>query len=289
MDRYQDLFQALEQRRQGALVPFFMLEDPNYEASLTLIEAAIEAGADALELGVAFSDPVADGPVIQRAHLRAQNSGATFASSLRLVAQIRAKYPAIPIGMLIYANVPFALGLDNFYSQLAAAGVDSVLLPDVPLRESAPFREAARSAGVSQVFIAPPGAEAAQLRRIGQASGGYVYLVSRAGVTGTENKAALDHIRSTAAQLASFDAPPALVGFGISSAEDVAAVIAAGAGGAICGSAIVRLIESAAEAGGAKAVEIGNIAGEVKDFVASLKAGTRRCSDGSNHLGAGFF
>lgn len=276
MDRYQNMFQGLAERGEGALVPFLMLEDPNYHTSLELIRAAIDAGADALELGMAFSDPVADGPVIQRAHLRARNSGATFTSSMRLVRQVRTEYPHLPIGMLIYANVPFALGLDNFYSQLAAAGADSVLLPDVPLREAAPFRTAAQAAGIAQVFIAAPEADAVHLERIGQASGGYVYLVSRAGVTGTESKAAMDHIRSTAARLASFDAPPALVGFGISSAEDVAEVIAAGAGGAICGSAIVKLIESNCTEAARKTWENLDVAQKVREFVADLKAGTRR-------------
>lgn len=273
MERYQTTFATLRQRNEGALVPFFMLEDPNYQTCYQLIETAIEAGADALELGIAFSDPVADGPVIQRAHLRAQTAGASFATSLKLVRQVRDRHPAIPIGLLVYANVAYALGVDNFYRHLAQAGVDSVLLPDVPLREAEPFLQSARAHRVSQVFIAPPGADAGHLKRISAASTGYIYLVSRPGVTGTETKAAMDHIRRSTAYLHQQAAPPALVGFGISTPADVRAVIEAGAEGAICGSAIVKLIE-AAGCGPDREGDTAVLKAQVHQFVAGLKAAT---------------
>ena len=113
MDRYESMFTALRERGEGAFVPFVMVGDPSAELSEEVIEALIAGGADALELGVPFSDPVADGPTIQRAHIRAQEAGAALADCLGVVARVRRRHPEMPIGMLIYGNVPFAVGLDS--------------------------------------------------------------------------------------------------------------------------------------------------------------------------------
>lgn len=229
MDRYAALFA----REKGVFVPFLMLGDPTYEKSKELIRTAIQHGADALELGIAFSDPVADGPTIQGAHLRAADT--TPRKAMQLVRDIRDEFPEIPIGLLVYGNVAFSMGFDEFYAALQEAGVDSVLIPDVPVRESQPFREAARRHGIKQVFIAPPHASAETLDMVEQHSEGYIYAVSRDGVTGTEREATFAPVRPSAT--------PTLLGFGISTPEHVRAALDAGTHGAIVGSALVKLIE----------------------------------------------
>jgi tryptophan synthase alpha subunit len=137
MERYETLFKQLKERKEGAFVPFVTLGDPSPEQSLKIIDTLIEAGADALELGIPFSDPLADGPTIQNATLRAFAAGVTPSQCFEMLAAIRQKHPTIPIGLLMYANLVFSRGIDEFYAQCEKAGVDSVLVADVPcLRRS---------------------------------------------------------------------------------------------------------------------------------------------------------
>ncbi|MFC2598126.1 MAG: tryptophan synthase subunit alpha, partial [Actinomyces massiliensis] len=186
MSRYSEMFARLADAGRGAFVPFVMVGDPTPAISEAVIEALIDGGADALELGIPFSDPVADGPTIQRAHVRALEAGADFSACLEVVSRVRERHPGLPIGMLIYGNVPFAVGLAEFYTRCADAGIDSVLLPDVPVRESPAFSAAAEAAGIDAVYIAPPSSSAQTLDAVAASSRGYVYAVSRVGVTGTE-------------------------------------------------------------------------------------------------------
>ncbi|CAM2856432.1 tryptophan synthase subunit alpha [Actinomyces slackii] len=279
MSRYSEMFTGLEQRGEGAFVPFVMVGDPSAELSEVVIEALIAGGADALELGVPFSDPVADGPTIQRSHIRALSSGADFHACMQVVARIRQRHPRLPIGMLIYGNVPFALGLERFYAECAAAGIDSVLLPDVPVRESAPFSAAARAAGVDAVYIAPPSASPHTLDAVAKASRGYVYAVSRVGVTGTEHASSTVGLAESVARLRADAAAPVMLGFGISRPEQVAEAIAAGADGAISGSATVQIVEAHAPAlmgDRPDRAALEALERALRDFVATMKAATRR-------------
>ena len=244
MSRYSRMFSRLREAGEGAFVPFVMLGDPTPELSEEVVEALIDGGADALELGAPFSDPVADGPTIQRAHIRALEAEAGFADALAVVGRVRARHPEIPIGLLVYGNVPFAVGPQKFYGACAKAGVDSVLLPDVPVREGGPFSAAARDAGVDAVYIAPPSADARTLDAVAASSRGYVYAVSRAGVTGTERAASTVGLAASVARLRADAAAPVMLGFGISRPDQVAEAIAAGADGAISGSATVRIVEA---------------------------------------------
>ena len=191
MERYQQLFTRLESSKEGAFVPFVTLGDPNPALSLQIIDTLIEAGADALELGIPFSDPLADGPTIQSATLRAFAAGVTPTQCFEMLAAIRQKHPTIPIGLLMYANPVFHKGIDAFYQRCAEVGVDSVLVADVPFEESAPFRAAAARHGIAPIFICPPNADDDLLREIASHGRGYTYLLSRAGVTGTESRAQL--------------------------------------------------------------------------------------------------
>lgn len=243
MSRYSAMFAALQERGEGAFVPFVMVGDPDPSTSETVIEALIAGGADALELGVPFTDPVADGPTIQKAHVRALAAGVGFRDCLEVVARVRRRHPQLPIGMLIYGNVPFAMGLERFYAECAQAGIDSVLLPDVPIRESDAFSQAAEAAGVDAVYIAPPSAAAKTLDAVAAASRGYVYAVSRVGVTGTERASSTVGLAESVERLRADAAAPVMLGFGISTPEQVAEAIAAGADGAISGSATVKIVE----------------------------------------------
>ena len=138
MKRYEQLLTNLKKKNEGAFIPFVTIGDPDLETSQKIIECLIEAGADALELGIPFSDPLADGPTIQSANLRALASQVTPQKCFTLLSNIRKKYPNIPIGLLVYANLVFANGIDQFYAQCQQAGIDSVLVADVPLGESTP-------------------------------------------------------------------------------------------------------------------------------------------------------
>lgn len=239
--RYQTLFTQLAKQNRGAFVPFVPVGDPTPELSLQIIDTLVTAGADALELGIPFSDPMADGPTIQDANIRAFKGGISVAKCFDILAQVRAKHPTIPIGLLIYANLVFKGGIDNFYARCAQAGVDSVLVADVPLEESAPFIAAALKHGIDPIFICPPNADDDVIKRIAEKGRGYTYLLSRAGVTGTENRAhkPLTHLL---AKLEQYHAPLAIQGFGISEPAQVKEAITAGAAGAIAGSATVKII-----------------------------------------------
>lgn len=282
MTRYAAMFDRLSRSGEGALVPFVMVGDPTPELSEAVIETLIEAGADALELGVPFSDPVADGPTIQRAHIRALAAGSDLAACLEVVTRVRRRHPELPIGMLIYGNLPFAHGLGSFYADCAAAGIDSVLVPDVPVRESAPFSAAAEAAGVDAVYIAPPSSAPATLDAVAAASRGYVYAVSRVGVTGAEHASSTAGLAESVARLRADAAAPVMLGFGISKPVQVAEAIAAGADGAISGSAIVAIVEAHAPAllgspaGSAeRAQALEETRAELSGFVTAMKAATR--------------
>ncbi|WP_394130089.1 tryptophan synthase subunit alpha [Shewanella maritima] len=241
--RYQQAFASLKQQQRGAFVPFVTIGDPNIELSFDIIKTLVDNGADALELGFPFSDPLADGPVIQGANIRALDAGSTPDSCFEIIKKVRNLYPEIPIGLLLYANLVYANGIDSFYAKAQQAGVDSVLIADVPMEEAQPFIDAAKQYDIAPIFIAPPNADSETLQQVSEKCEGYTYLLSRAGVTGTESKAGqpIDEILS---KLAQYNAPPPLLGFGIAEPQQVAAAIEAGAAGAISGSAVVKIIEA---------------------------------------------
>lgn len=268
MERYQQLFNRLGAAKEGAFVPFVTLGDPSPELSLKIIDTLVAAGADALELGIPFSDPLADGPTIQGANLRAFAAGVTPAQCFEMLATIRQKYPTLPIGLLMYANLVFSGGIDNFYARCAAAGVDSVLVADVPVEESAPFRQAALRHNIAPIFICPPNADDDLLREIASHGRGYTYLLSRAGVTGAEKRASLP-LQHLVDKLREYHAAPPLQGFGISEPSQVKEAIASGAAGAISGSAIVKIIEK-------NLANPDAMLSELKNFVSSLKAASRQ-------------
>jgi len=239
--RYEKMFIDLKKKNEGAFIPFMVLGDPNPAESEAILEVLIEAGADALELGIPFSDPVADGPVIQAADNRALESGASTDVCLAIIARVREKYRDIPIGLLVYANLVLRGGIDNFYTRSAESGVDSVLVADIPAAASKPFSDAAIKAGIDPVYIVPPNADDEKLPEIAALSKGYTYFLGRLGVTGTDRE--METPASSRVEiLKNAGAPPVVVGFGISRPEHVRAALDAGADGAIAGSAMVNII-----------------------------------------------
>jgi len=265
--RYDQTFAKLATKNEGAFIPFVIIGDPNAEQSFAVIKALIDAGADALELGMPFSDPSADGIVIQMAALRSLKANTNTDVCLDILTKVRAYAPDIPIGLLLYGNLVFARGINNFYRDVATAGVDSVLIADLPIRESEPFRQAAIANGVAPIFIAPPNASEATLEKVAQYGAGYTYVLSRVGVTGTETEAEMTghkliHI------LEKYQAAPAVMGFGISKPEQVKAALATGARGAISGSAVVKLIEKNLD-------DNGNMLKELTQFISAMKLATK--------------
>ena len=266
MQRYQQMFQRLNSEGRGAFVPFVTLGDPHPELSFEILKALVDGGADALELGIPFSDPIADGPTIQNANIRALAAGVTPAVSFELIEKIRAYAPAVPIGLLLYSNLVMAKGITKFYEQAAAAGVDSVLIADVPLHESKLFRQAAMAQNIAPIYIVPPNVDDDDLRAIASYGRGYTYLLSRAGVTGAETKAAMP-TSELIARIRAYNPAPPLLGFGISAPEQVKDAIQSGAAGAISGSAIVKLIEQHQH-------EPELLLTKLRDFVSKMKAAT---------------
>jgi tryptophan synthase alpha chain len=267
MSRYDAMFKKLAAKKEGAFIPFVVLGDPNAEASLQIIQALVDAGADALELGLAFSDPVADGPVIQRADMRVIAGGLKTQTALDICRRIRAKNPDIPMGILTYANLVVNNGADAFYAALKKSGVDSLLIADVPTVEIHPFLETARKHEVDQVMIVPPNIDDERLSFIARESKGYVYVVTRSGVTGSNQSLSLSS-QSVFAKLKELGAPPGIYGFGISSPEHVKQALAAGASGAISGSAITAIVEK-------NLGSVGKMLEEVSAFTRSMKSSTR--------------
>jgi tryptophan synthase alpha chain len=256
MSRYAAMFERLG--GEGAFGAFLMLGDPDVSGSARLLDAVVEGGADMVEVGIPFSDPVADGPVIQAAASRALAAGVTVTACFRLIAGFRARHPTIPLGILTYANLVMARGRTHFFGAAARAGADSLLLADLPAREAEPWARQMIATGIDPVLIAAANTPAGTLRRIAGLSRGYTYCVTRAGITGGHAAAEFDSELIRA--LGAAGAPPAVFGFGISKPDHVRAALAAGASGVISGSAIV---ECAARGG------------DVAAFVSTLKAATR--------------
>jgi tryptophan synthase alpha chain len=267
MSRYKKMFKQLDRRQEGAFIPFVMLGDPDANSCLQIVDALIVGGADALELGFPFSDPVSDGPVIQRAAMRAFAAHINRQGCLQILQKIREKYPDIPIGLLIYANLVVYQGISAFYKSVAEVGVDSVLIVDVPTYEAAPFVKAALIHGIDPVLIVPPNASDERLKEIAALSKGYTYVVTRSGVTGADANLKLS-AKELLLQLKKYGASPAIFGFGISKPEHVKLAINEGAAGAISGSAIVDFIENSLG-------DQEKTCADILDFVKQMKAASK--------------
>ena len=233
------------------LVAYVTCGDPDLATTRDVVLAAARAGADVIELGVPFSDPVADGPVIQRASQRALEGGTRLDDVLDLAREIRRQSD---VGLIVfsYLNPVLRFGLERFAAAARAAGVDGALITDLTVEESGAYLALMRAQRLATVFLAAPTSPDARLRRIAQASSGFVYAVSRTGITGQQKQLSAE-ARDLVRRLRRFTKLPIAVGFGISNAEQFAEV-GKFADAAVVGSAIVQAIESAGKAGAAAAV-----------------------------------
>lgn len=223
------------------LVAYVTCGDPDLATTRAIILSAIEAGADVIELGVPFSDPVADGPVIQRASERALKNGTSLAQVLTLAAEIREQAQSTGLIVFSYLNPLLRMGLDKFCKVARAAGVDGALITDLPVEEASEYLHAMHEHDLAPVFLAAPTSPDARLKRIAAASRGFVYAVSRTGVTGQRQQLAED-TRKLVQRLRRVTKLPIAVGFGISNAEQFAEV-GEFADAVVIGSAIVETIE----------------------------------------------
>ncbi|MGO8970189.1 MAG: tryptophan synthase subunit alpha [Myxococcaceae bacterium] len=240
MNRLERLF--AESRRTGrkALVVYVCAGDPDLAATERLVPALAEAGADVIELGVPFSDPLADGPTIQAASQRALQSGTTLSGVLALVGRLRQRGCDVPLVLFGYVNPILSMGLERFVQEAAEAGADGVLVADLPLEESGPLGRLAEASGLSLVLLAAPTTPPERLRAIGQATRGFLYFVSVTGVTGARAELPVDLPEKLAAARAATKAPLA-VGFGISTPEQAQA-LARHADAVVVGSALVAAL-----------------------------------------------
>lgn len=242
MSRIQACFESLRARRRKALIPYITAGDPHPSLTVPLMQALVEAGADIVELGVPFSDPMADGPVIQRSGERALKHGVRLADVLQAVGQFRRQDTATPIVLMGYANPIEAMGPKKFLTAASAAGVDGVIVVDYPPEECVEFAELAKRSGIDPVFLLAPTSTDQRIREVARAGSGYIYYVSLRGVTGAGH---LD-LRDVAARIPHIRAATRLpigVGFGIRDAES-ARQVAASADAVVIGSRIIQEIES---------------------------------------------
>jgi tryptophan synthase alpha chain len=244
-NRLVSAFARLRARRRCALIPYVMAGDPDPDATVGLVDALADAGADAVELGVPFSDPIADGPVNQRAGFRAMQRGMGLRPALDLVARLRARTP-VPLLFMTYYNLVLRYGVPAFARSAVEAGLDGLILADLPPDEAADLTAAARAADLATVFLLAPTSTEARIRAVCEASTGFVYCVSRTGVTGVRETLP-EGLPDLVRRIRRHTAGPVCVGFGISRPQQARAV-AGIADGVIVGSALVKMIEEAPDA-----------------------------------------
>ena len=263
--RLEATFARLRERGERALMPYFTAGDPSLAETRRLVAAAERAGADVIELGVPFSDPIADGPVIQRAGTRALAAGASLPRVLELVAGLRADGVRLPIALMTYYNPVLAFGLKAFTRTALEAGADAVIVPDLPYEEADPLRAEAEPAGLDLVQFVAPTSTPARVKTIARLARGFVYVVSVTGITG-ERRQLPPELDAQIRTLRLVTTKPVCVGFGVSTPEQVAAVGQL-ADGVLVGSAIVRLVER--HTGDPALID------EVAKFIGTLKAPLR--------------
>ena len=236
-------FRALAEAGELGLVAYITAGDPSLDATEKIVLAAAEAGADVIELGVPFSDPVADGPTIQRASERAVGNGTTLAGVIELVRRLRT-HTDVPLVLFSYFNPILQMGIEKFADAASAAGADGVLATDLTPEEAVEYRTVLHARGLDTIFLAAPTSTDTRLALIAECSTGFLYLISRTGVTG-ERASLPEDLPALARRVRRFTKLPLAVGFGISSPEHVS-VLGGIADAAVVGSALVAEIEKAA-------------------------------------------
>jgi tryptophan synthase alpha chain len=268
-DRIESKFRELQSHGEGALVAYLTGGDPDPKAFLANATALIEGGADIVEVGIPFSDPIADGPVIQASSMRALSNGATPLGILGAIRELSSQFP-VPFVVLSYYNSVLAMGLDRFLEKARESGVDGIVVPDLPVEESDEFRTITLKHNIDLIYLSAPNTSRTRLRTILDKSKGFLYLVSLYGVTGPRDSLspqALEAIKSV--KSLARGRIPVSAGFGISKPEHVSAIISSGADGAIVGSALVHIVSQHLENPNEAPAHLRNI-------VAKLKASTKK-------------
>jgi tryptophan synthase alpha chain len=251
MSRIQAAFERLARERRKALIPYVTAGDPDLAATVPIMHALVDAGADILELGVPFSDPMADGPVIQRAGERALRHGTGLRHVLAMAREFRARNDRVPVVLMGYANPIEALGTERFVKEAKDAGIDGVIVVDYPPEECGPFAEAMRVNGMDLVFLLAPTSTAERVAAVARVASGYIYYVSLKGITGATHLDLADVARNIA-RIRKVTKLPIGVGFGIRDGTTARAVCEF-ADAAVIGSRIVQEIEGAPPGGAAQA------------------------------------
>lgn len=237
---YQEMFSRVKMNGEGAFIPFVVACDPDFETSLEIVRTYVDNGADALEIGFPFSDPVADGLTVQAADIRSLKSGTTTRKCFEFIHRVR-EFTSIPIGLLVYYNLIYKMGVDDFYRNARDSGVNGVLSADLPPEESDESVEAARKYGIDPIFMVAQTTSTQRLKKIAEICRGFLYVVAVMGVTGARSK-----LESNTVELISrvkeHSNLPIAVGFGISRPEHVKNVLDAGSDGAIVASALLDII-----------------------------------------------
>jgi tryptophan synthase alpha chain len=247
-NRYQQTFESLKKENKTALIPFTLLGWPNAEISFEVIKAMIDSGASALELGFAFSDPMADGPVIQAACTEVLKTDFDVAHGIDLLQKIRSYHSDVPIGLLVYYNMVMAYGIQSWFETLAKIGVDACMIVDLPLESIDEIQQAAKIHGVSLVLMVSPLTSPSRIAEIANKDPAFLYVVSRLGITGTHTQYD-EQLQSLLNTIHTATPIPACVGFGISKPEHVSRMKSLGADGVIIGSAIIQVVRDAQEKG----------------------------------------
>lgn len=265
MSEIQRAFERCRAEKRAAFIPFLSAGDPDLETTGELMHAMVRGGADILEVGVPFSDPIADGPVIQRASVRALDAGASLSKILELIARERDKL-GVPVVLFTYYNPIHARGVESFAEQAAASGVDGVLCVDLPPDEGGELIPTLKKHGLDLIFLLAPTSNKARVKKVEETSTGFVYYVSRTGVTGAEGGLP-DELLKEAKKLRRRLSLPLAVGFGITTPEQARSVGKV-ADGVVVGSALVKLIEETSGEG--REVLLEAVESRVRELVSGL-------------------
>ncbi len=241
MSRIRNTFHRLKKKNEKALIPYIMAGDPDLATTKTLIFEMEKAGCDIIELGAPFSDPLADGPTIQKAAIRSLKNRTSIADVLGLVADIR-KESNIPLIVMTYYNLIFKYGEERFVHDAVSAGLDGLILPDLPPEEAGTLIPAAKKAGLDTIFLIAPTSTDERIKLVSRVSQGFIYYVSLTGVTGVRS-GVQSSVKDAVQKIKGVSDKPVAVGFGISTPDQAAQVALWGADGVIVGSALVKVIE----------------------------------------------
>ncbi|MGB6784823.1 MAG: tryptophan synthase subunit alpha [Nitrosotalea sp.] len=265
MSRIQDKFSELKSKNQKAFIAYAMAGYPSDKETISIVKSLVKGGADIIELGLPFSDPLADGPVIQNASFRALQKGMNLDRFVNLVKKIR-KETNVPLILMTYTNLVYSHGYDKFISTVKKAGIDGLILPDMSIEESDHYLDVVRKNNMDAIFLISPNTSEERIKRISRISSGFVYLVSVYGTTGTQQQFqqyTLDAIKNAKKIL---DGKiPLGVGFGVNNAEQAKLILRTGADAIIVASAFLRLIEKTSKT---------KIQSKITVFTKSLKKAT---------------